>query len=403
MKEARPFLMPKLGLTMTEGLVSRWCVAEGARFSANDILVIIETDKVAHEIEAPADGQLRRILVPEGETVPVSTVLGDWSLDGYADAPAVPGLPLSAPIATGLSMDTAMAAAPRPTEGGFIRATPLARRLARDSGLPLSHITGSGPNGRTLADDVRLAATAAVPVVATDPAACAAMVSRSAPSANERAMAARLVAAKRDIPHFYLHIDVEVSALLAFRRELNELAGRPRVSLTHLLVAAVARALQAAPHMNRVWIDDEIVSYGSIDIGLAVDTDRGLTNPIVRDLGHGSFYDLVAKIDDVIGRAREGRLKLPDMQGGAITISNAGRHDVRTMTSIIPPGQGAIIGVGSIQQCFRPDATGAPEFRQELGLVLSADHRLHTGMSALGFLEELRRVIAAPLSLVTGF
>lgn len=402
MKEARPFLMPKLGLTMTEGLVSQWCVGEGARFSANDILVIIETDKVAHEVDAPADGQLRRILVKEGETVAVSTELGEWSLDGYADAPVAQSTPMEVPVSVAPAPKETAAAARPSADGSFVRATPLARRIARDGGISLGQITGSGPNGRILADDVRSVAGTPEVLSRVEPSAGASLVSRSAPSANERTMATRLVAAKRDIPHFYLNIDIEVSGLLALRRDLNAIEGRPRVSMTHLLVAAVARALRAAPHMNRVWIDDEIVAYGSIDIGVAVDTDRGLMSPTVRDLGNGSFYDLVGKVDDVIGRAREGRLKAPDMQGGAITISNAGMHDVRYMASIIPPGQGSIIGVGSVQQCFRPDDNFAPVLRRELGLVLSADHRLHTGVSALKFLEELRRAIATPLALVTG-
>ena len=408
MKEARPFLMPKLGLTMTEGLISQWVVTEGARFSASEVLVIIETDKVAHEVVAPADGLLRRIYVSEGETVAVSTELGAWSLDGYADAPETQDTggaveqdaPIEEPSCTNGSTISKSAKSNR-AEDSFVRASPLARRIARKESILLHQIKGSGPNGRILADDVRAAANQPR-TSSNEQHAKVGLVVRSSPSANERAMASRLVASKREIPHFYLNIDIEGSGLLALRQDLNAIEGRPRVSITHLFAAAVARALTAAPHMNRVWIGDEILTYGSIDIGIAVDTDRGLMSPTVRDLGTGSFYDLVRKIDDVVRRAREGRLKTSDMQGCAITISNAGMYDVRYMASIIPPGQGSILGVGSLQQCFRPDDNGTPALKRELGLVLSADHRLHTGVSSLKFLDELRKAIASPLSLVTG-
>jgi pyruvate dehydrogenase E2 component (dihydrolipoamide acetyltransferase) len=288
-----------------------------------------------------------------------------------------------------------------------VRATPLARRIARRSGLALTGIKGTGPNGRIVADDVRsIAITNEAGTNNADSrlesAQSVAARTRSPPSATQRAMATNLVAAKRDVPHFYLSIDIEVGGLVALRRELNAMTDGPRVSMTHMLVAVVTKALTAAPHMNRVWTENGIVSYDSIDIGLAVDTERGLTSPLVRDLGQGSFYDIVRKTDDVINRARAGRLKTADMQGGAIGISNAGMHDVRYMTSIIPPGQSAILGVGAIQPCFRPDDRGAPVLRHELGIVLSADHRLHTGVSALNFLDQLRRAVAAPLALIIG-
>ena len=389
--------MPKLGLTMTDGLISEWCVAEGARFRKNDVLLIIETDKVAHDVEAPADGELKRILVREGETVPVSTELGIWALEGIDQTTAEQTL--TAPVVAVTEKFPTAAEPEKQALSAFVRATPLARRMARDQRLALHELNGTGPNGRIVADDIRSIARVAPQ---SNPAPESEHTRRSTPTAYERSMAESLTAAKRDTPHFYLSIDVEVSTLLAFRRDLNAIPDRPRVSMTHMLVAAIARALRAAPHMNRVWRENEILSYNSIDIGVAVNTDRGLTNPVIADLSRDSLYDIVRKIDEAIARARAGRLKPVDLRGGAITVSNAGMHDVHYMASIIPPGQSAILGVGAVQPCFRPDSNGAPILRHELGLVLSADHRLHTGVRALGFLEELRHVLATPAALILG-
>jgi pyruvate dehydrogenase E2 component (dihydrolipoamide acetyltransferase) len=171
--------------------------------------------------------------------------------------------------------------------------------------------------------------------------------------------------------------------------------------MTHLLIAAVVRGLKAVPRMNTVWTDEGYLPYECIDVGIAVDTDRGLMSPVVRDLGGESFDGMAAKIDDMIARARQGALLPEDQKGGAITVSNAGMHHVRYMTSIIVPGQSAILGVGAVQDCFRPDATGAPVLRRELGVVLSVDHRVHTGIGALDFLKAFEQALLEPLRLLT--
>lgn len=402
MKLARPFLMPKLGLTMTEGLVAEWRIGEGDRFAANDVLVVIETDKVAHEIEAPADGHLLKIIVSAGDTVPVSTELGKWSLDGFADG----SLGEAGPEDAG-AQGNGNKAAETPTvkrasrDDGFVKATPLARRLARQGGISLYDVTGTGPGARIVAEDVRTFASASAQAGAQATGAlCASTL--NPPAGGDKITAVQLLPAQRDIPHFHLAVDVEISALLSLRQRLNDLDG-PDVGVTHLLVAAVVKALRAAPQMNRVWLDQGIVTFDRIDVGVAVDTQRGWLNPIVRDLGGSSFFDLVRKVDETIEMARTGRLGPDDMQGGAMTIANAGMHDVRYMIPVIPPGQSGIIGVGTIQDCFRPDADGNPELRRELGLVFSADHRVNTELSGLEFVGKLRAAIAAPLTLLAGY
>lgn len=418
----RQLVMPKLGLTMTEGAVAEWSIAPGTRFDAGQTVFVVESDKAAVEFDAPANGVLHEIIVPVGETVPVGTEIGKWTLEGEggaaadaADAAQRPAAPApSAPtqlIAAETHAATPQLTAHTPATSATATrtvATPLARRRATSNGVDLASLTGTGPRGRVVAADVdtaiRARTDARVPAIAPAPvpAATVAPGTAVAPTASQRTMAARVTASKREIPHFYLSIDVDVGELLTLRQSLNELPGRPRVSVTHLLVAGVAEALRRAPSMNRVWTEQGLLGLPTVDVGLAVDTPDGLMSPVVHDLGSQSFFQIVRSADAVIGRARTAALRPADVQGGAITISNAGMHDVRYMNSIIVPGQSAILGVGSVQSCFRPDAEGRPALRRELGLVLSADHRIHTGVSALGFLNELKSILQRPLALLAG-
>ena len=415
MSASRLLVLPKLGLTMTEGAVVEWTIAPGSRFAAGDTLFVVESDKAAVEFDAPADGVLHQILVPVGTTVAVGTEIGTWSLDGdtgdAATAAATVGTTpqVAVPAAAASAQAPHPAALPGPPAGASTRiiATPLARRRAAAAGVDLASVTPSGPRGRVVAADVEAAAMR--PAEAVKPSAAAAAGSAS-PSAgtiapltpSQRTMATRVTASKRDIPHFYLSLGVEVSELLQLRKSLTELPGRPRTTVTHLLVAAVVEALRRTPGMNRIWTEQGLVSLPTLDVGLAVDTPSGLMSPVVHDLAGQSFFDLVRSVDAVIERARNASLRGADVQGGAITISNAGMHDVHYMSSIIVPGQSAILGVGAVQPCFRPDDGGRPALRRELGLVLSADHRIHTGVAALGFLNTLKSILQRPLALLAG-
>jgi len=375
-------LMPKLGLTMTEGQIAEWLVAVGSPFRAEQGLFVVETDKVATEIAAEGDGVLTGITVQAGETAPVGEVIACWQ-DGTAD---------SALRATSLR----------------IPVTPLARRLAQQLGVDLATVEGSGPNRRIKAADVQAAAERRkeAPQVTqpAQPAAEATIVrgGRSSPGPVQAAMARRLTAVKQQVPHFYLAVEARVSRLLALRAELNALEGPVRFTLSHFIVAAVGRALRDMPEANRVWDDGEIVSFSSADVGMAVSTERGLFVPIVRDAGQVSLTEVARRVQSQVDRARSGSLGWDDMSGGAITVSNAGMFNVKFMTPIINPGQAMILGVGSVTQAFRPDGEGRPELRDELGLVLAADHRLMDGVAGLGFLNRVSAYLEQPMKLLVG-
>lgn len=406
-------LMPKLGLTMTEGVLLEWKVAPGDSFTRGDILFVVETDKAATDIEAEADGRLVERLVGEGETAPVGQPVGRVSgAAGRVEAAAAAnGKSADGNSSAGRTMPaaasdaTTSAASAHAAASARIVATPLARRMARAGGVDLSEVTGSGPRGRIKAVDVErtVASLAATPtdVRPVDTTASAAQPLRSRPTPTQAAMARRLSAVKQGVPHFYLSTEVEVSALLKLRADLNADASWPKLTLTHFLLAAVGRALAAHPGINRVWDDGEIVAYASTDVSLAVETGGGLYVPVVRDCGGDSLDRIAAAARAAVERARIGRLSAAEMEGAAIAVSNAGMHDVTWLTPIINPGQSAILGVGSVRELFRPDAAGNPALRREIGLVFSGDHRVHTGVEGLAFLNSLKALLETPARLLT--
>lgn len=272
--------------------------------------------------------------------------------------------------------------------------------------MDLAQIRGSGPGGRIKAVDVRQAAGQQAPVAASAPAAAMqpapqtpAGTTQVPPSALVQSMARRMTQAKQ-VPHFYLSAEAEISELLSLRRRLNAMEGLNKLTLNHFVIAAVARALEMVPEQNRIWQDDHILHFDGIDVGMAVSTERGLLAPVLHGLRGASLDDIALQSRDLIARVKEGRASRDDMAGGSITVSNGGMFNVTYMTPIINPPQSAILGVGSIRDVFRPDAQGAPALRREMGLVLAADHRLHDGASALKFLNQVIDLLQDPYRLM---
>ena len=381
---AAPILMPKLGLTMTEGTLSAWSVAPGDRVAAGDVLFVVETEKIATDVEAQAAGRIGTILVPAGEVVPVGTT-----------------------VATLVTEEGATPATPAPTPasppGSRVIATPLARRRAREAGIALSDITGSGPRRRIKVADIEAALvklrSAPPPEPAPAPAPSPAATRRQ-PTPIQSVAARRLAEAKRTIPHFYVQAEADVTALLALRAELNAQPGCARLSVTHFVVAAVGRALGAMPEANVVWTDDALLELADADVGVAVDTPRGLLVPVLRGAGGMTVDGLAASMSTLVARALSGRLEARDLEGGAISVSNVGMFGASYLTPIVNPGQSAILGVAAVRPVFRPDSAGQPALRQELGLVLSCDHRVWTGVLGARFLDQVTRILSTPLALL---
>jgi pyruvate dehydrogenase E2 component (dihydrolipoamide acetyltransferase) len=386
--------MPKLGLTMTEGLVAEWRVRPGDAVQAGDVLFVVETEKIATEVAAQAAGRIETISAKEGETIPVGGVVATWTGPAIG---AEPGVNQHSPVA-------AQAEAGPPPDPGEKRviATPLARRLAKQAGLDLRLLRGSGPGGRIKAADIEAAArtSAREQKPKTPLSSPPEDIGRRSPSQFEKVIARRLVTAKQTIPHFYVLAEADVTRLLEVRQELNSVEGAVRISVNHFILAAAGRALARMPEFNTVWIDDEIIQLSETDIGVAVATPRGLLVPVLRRAGSLLLDDVAAQASILVERARAGTLQNSDLEGGALTISNVGMFGASHLVPIINPGQSAILGVGGIKPVFRPNQAGAPVLRQEIGVVLSCDHRVFDGVRAAQFLDLVTQGLENPLWLL---
>lgn len=377
-------VMPKLGLTMAEGLLAEWLVAPGDEVAAGQVLFVVETDKISNEVEAPAPGRILSLLVGEGETVEVGAAVALWTGPGQSVAADEEQAPTPAPEAP----SPAPAAPSPPASGARIRSTPFARRLARQGGIAIESCPGTGPRGRIQARDVRafLEARPAAP----------------APKGrNLRALiAARVSRSRAEIPHFYVTADAAFDALIALRAGLNADPGAPaKLSVTALLGQAVASALALMPEANIVWRGDRAVPLPGIAIGIAVDTPEGVLAPVV-PFGGGDIYSAAAGLEAAVSRARTGRIGGGDAGEAAIGISNVGMFGVRALTPIIDPEQTFMLGVGAPHKLFRPGPDGSPRAAQEVTLTLACDHRAIDGAGAARFLALIVELLEQPARLL---
>ena len=424
---ATNILMPALSPTMTEGNLARWLKQEGERVKAGDVIAEIETDKATMEVEAVDEGILGRILVAAGtQGVKVNDVIAVLVEAGEAvpaagAAPkampaAVPAPAAPAPIA---AAPVAIAPAPAAASGDRVFASPLARRMAAQAGLDIGQIAGSGPNGRIVKADVDaalsrgpapVAAAAPVPVAAPRPAAPVATVAITAPhtavpnSSIRKVIARRLAESKATIPHFYVSTDVEIDALLKIRADLNARSpkdgpGAFKLSVNDLVIKATAVTLRRFPNVNAMWTEDAILQLHDVDISVAVSIPDGLITPIVKNADIKGLAAISTEMKDLAARAKTGKLKPEEFQGGGFSISNMGMYGVRDFAAIINPPQAGILAVSAGEQ--RPVVkNGALAIATVMTLTLSVDHRVIDGALAAEFLQALKRNIEDPLSLM---
>ena len=422
---ATEIVMPKLGLTMESGAISAWLVEEGQEVQKGQALLEIATDKVTMEVEAQADGILRKILVPVGQEVPVSTTIGviaaaDEDIDSYVAAapsdsapPATPAPVASPTPATPASAPQAPAPAPAPsptsvpvaptpasptpsvaTDGQRPHKTsPKARKIAAEHGLDLSGISGSGPGGRIVSADVLALVEQARLAPAPTPAAPVAEglieLSRA-----EQVAAERLTASYQQIPHIHISMDVSAVWLQQFRTGY-QLEGK-KISFNDLIVKATARTLREFPRVNSLAEGGHFRYASQINVGVAVAAEQGLVVPVIRDAAEKTVEEIALEGTRLIDAARRGELGPDDMLGGTFTISNLGMFGVSRFTAIINPPQVAILAVGAIEN--RVVASGADAFavRPQLTLTLAADHRVVDGALAARFLARLKEVLETP-------
>ena len=429
-------LMPALSPTMEEGTLAKWLVKEGDTVSSGDVIAEIETDKATMEFEAVDEGVIGKILVAEGRegvkvNEPIAVLLEEGeSADDIAAAASPATAPADAPKAAAPAAEApAPAAAPDPApaapqgaDGKRIFASPLARRIARDKGLDLARLQGSGPRGRIVKADVEAAKPGAAPA----PAEKAADAARPAamPAGPDAAMvfrmyegraytevtldnmrktvSKRLTEAKQTIPHFYLRRDILIDELLAFRGQINKQL-EPRgvkLSVNDFIIKACALALQQVPAANAVWAGDRILQLTPSDVAVAVAVDGGLFTPVLKDAETKSLSALSAEMKDLATRARDRKLAPHEYIGGSFAISNLGMFGIDNFDAVINPPHGAILAVGAGVKKPVVKDDGSVGVATVMNVTLSVDHRVIDGALGAELLAAIEAILEAPMAML---
>ncbi|WP_262296936.1 pyruvate dehydrogenase complex dihydrolipoamide acetyltransferase [Microvirga sesbaniae] len=467
-------LMPALSPTMEKGNLAKWLKKEGDPVKSGDVIAEIETDKATMEVEAVDEGILAKIVVPEGTAdVPVNQLIaliaGEGEDPKSVTAPAAGGAPAPAPKAEAAPAPAAPAAAPQPQAnaipgdasahmsyarvdqapagpaqaakpngagqqtGNRVFASPLAKRIAKEAGVDLGSVRGSGPHGRIVEKDVRAALqgggakpaaapAAAAPAPAAKPAAPQLAPSMGADQVKamfeagsyeevpldgmRKTIAKRLVESKQTVPHFYLALDCELDALMALREQINNAAGKDKdgkpaykLSVNDFVIKALAIALQRVPAANAVWAEDRILKMKHSDVGVAVAIEGGLFTPVVRRAEQKTLTAISAEVKDMAGRARNRRLKPEEYTGGSTAVSNLGMYGIKDFQAVINPPHGTILAVGAGEQRVVVK-NGAPAVVQAMTVTLSCDHRVVDGALGAELLAAFKQLIESPMGML---
>lgn len=375
--------MPKLSATMTEGTIVRWHVSPGDKVSRGEILAEVKADQTVMDLEASDYGVVAALTVKTGETVAVGSVIAQIDPAGVSAAPPFPGKP--EPAANG-SEQPVLA---QPLRG----VSPAARALARERGIDLTRVRGSGSGGRVVLADVAAAARPNSTARGGEPAAAGGALGKKSVKIR-RLVARKMVESWQNIPHFFVTVAVDMTDIIRFRKDLG-------VSINDFILEATARSLKEHPWVNSFWGDGEGVEQPQINLSMAVATERGLYNPVVHDCGALSLKQISKRAAELADKAHRGTLTPQDMEGGTFTISNMGMLGVESFSAIITPPQAAVLAVGTIKGEVVVDEKGEPGIAPILRLTLSADHRILDGADAADFLTTLKSYLEAPVTLLS--
>jgi pyruvate dehydrogenase E2 component (dihydrolipoamide acetyltransferase) len=429
---AAEIIMPKMGDAMTEGKVVKWYKKAGEPVKKGEPLLEIETDKVNLDLEAEADGTLGNLEVQEGQMAPVGGVLAKIMGAGEkaSAAPVPPTAPAEDPQqrratdkkdsfkhSTGEYGETMEMKAPRTdrtqnvvqmpqvSESGRRRSSPLARKMARELGVSLEAVQGSGPQGRIIAADIKNAQSGAgqarggqAPSPVQTGGAPVLQDKKIPLSAMRRTIAKRLAESTGPIPHFYLTADYDVTNLMGMRLQLNDIAGA-KISVNDFIIRAAALALRHHPNVNASWGDDAITQHGGVHIGVAVATPEGLITPVIRNADQKSVPDIAQEVRALAEKAKNRKLLPAEYQGSTFTISSLGAWGIEEFTAIINPPNSAILAVGTAEA--RPVVVDRQVvIRDRMKITMSCDHRVIDGAIGADYLKTLRQYIEQPLRLV---
>ncbi len=414
---AETITMPKLGFDMREGVLVRWVKTEGEPIQKGEVLAEIETDKATVEVESSAAGVVRKLLANQGDVVPVGAPI---AIIGAPDEPieaAAAPAPTPAPQAeaTALSSPAAVQTAPAPAPAsqavtspaaGPVKASPLAKRVARERGLDLSQIQGTGPGGRIVRRDIEAAlqTIARGSQTVTSPSTV-----YSPPSATDETVpltklrqiiARRMSEAKQTVPHFYVTHEYKLDALMALRKQANEtLPEEEKLSVNDFIIKAVALALRQFPNLNASFAGDKIVHHAEINIGVAVAVENGLLTIVNKNSDQQSLRAISADIKHKVAAARQGKVRPEDIEGSTFSISNLGMYDVENFIAIINPPEAAILAVGSARQVPVVE-NGEIKIGWRMKATISVDHRVSDGAEAAQFMQKLAEFLENPVRML---
>ncbi len=414
-------LMPALSPTMTDGKLAKWFKAEGDQVAAGDILAEIETDKATMEMEAVDDGVLGKIVIAEGtEGVAINSLIAVMMEEGE-DVSAADAAASTAPAPQATPPEEpAPAAQPAPQaalveKGERIFASPLAKRMAADAGIDVAVISGSGPHGRIVKNDIEAAMAGgaqAAPAAAQAPSGVPSLPAiipsmgsyTEIPNSSARKIIAeRLTASSRDIPSYMVTVDCEIDRLLEMRKDLNDRSPEGedayKISVNDFIIRAIALAMRKVPGVNTSWTEAAIQQYDDIDVSVAVATEDGLITPIIRSADQKGLAKISIEMKDLALRARDNKLMPEEFQGGGFTVSNLGMYGAKEFTSIINPPQSCILSVGAGEQ-RAVVKDGALSIATVMTCTLASDHRTVDGALSAQFLQVFKTMVEDPLTML---
>ena len=395
--------MPKLGLTMTSGSVAKWHKKEGDRVEKGEVILEVSTEKITYKVEAPESGVLRKILVQPGTKVPIGAPLciiaatDEDISELLKEAPTAPAAEKPAQP----EAKPALVAAKPAGEEVLIKATPIAKKIAKEQGIDLALVTGTGPGGRIVEKDVLDFIERQKAAAKAKPVAKAAPLKRIALSDVRQVIAERMSTSWQNSPMVTLNVDVDCALLKKLREDLKSSFKEKGLNLSYnyILMKACAVALKEQPMLNSYLEGNEVVLYDEVNIGLAVATEEALLVPVVKDVAGKNLYEIASDGDALIEKARKGELAIDDVTGGTFTITNLGMFGVRDFTPIINPPQCAILGVGEMKDkpCV---CDGQIVVKPMMTLSLTFDHRIVDGAQGAMFIRRVKELLENPLLLL---
>jgi pyruvate dehydrogenase E2 component (dihydrolipoamide acetyltransferase) len=416
--------MPKLGFDMAEGLLVRWVKQVGETINKGDVLAEIETDKATVEVESPASGVVLQFIVEQGDVVPVNAPIAVVGAEGEkVDAPAASPAAESGkqkaeekpaaqtqekPATTTQAVSTAETSSTVSGQSSAVKASPLARKIARDKNLNLADIQGSGPGGRVVKKDLEAALSSGQSPVTSKQSAQPGYASQITHHEDEtvqltklrQAIARRMVESKTSVPHFYVTHEYKMNAVMALRKEVNQyLPDDEKLSVNDFIVKAVALTLREFPNLNASFAGDKVIRHGAVNVGIAVAVENGLLTIAHKNTDQKPMRLISSEIKGMVARAREGKVKPDDIEGSTFSISNLGMYDVENFIAIVNPPEAAILAVGSAREVpVVENGEIKPGWRMKA--TISVDHRVSDGAEAAQFMQKLAEFLESPVRML---